>query len=154
MKVVSITGHKNTKKVWLAEKLAENSDVEYVTPYVGVKLPQKMTPEEFGHYHVVLPTVLEDMERDEEVLYSVRLNGRKYVYFKFQMTADYNVVILDDYGVLSFRERWDGDLYSIFVIGKTFEPSKRVEEFLTRHEFDEIFNVETDDINELEARIE
>ena len=152
-KIVAIVGHKHTKKDWLGYKLAENSDVNYIRPYVGLDLPKGVEPEEFGDYHIVLPQVLDDMVRSEEVLYSVEIEGRDYVYFKFQMNAPYNVLITDDYGVIALQDSWDGELYTIFVTSKNQKPSKRVGEYLTPSEFDEVFDVDVDDIDELEARI-
>ena len=93
------------------------------------------------------------MVRSEEVLYSVEIEGRDYVYFKFQMNAPYNVLITDDYGVIALQDNWDGELYTIFVTSKNQKPSKRVGEYLTPSEFDEVFDVDVDDIDELEARI-
>ena len=153
MKIVAIVGHKHTKKDWIATKLSENSDVEYIRPYVGIDLPQNAEPHELSEYHVVLPQVLEDMLRTEDVLYYVEINGRIYAYFKFQMKSAYNVLITDDYGVIALKDNWDGELYSIFVKSQNQEPSKRVGEFLTPSEFDEVFDVDSDDLDELEARI-
>ena len=52
MKIVTITGHKNTNKDFIAEKLAENSDVEFIQPYVDAELPKGVEPEEFGKYQL------------------------------------------------------------------------------------------------------
>lgn len=154
-KIVTLTGHKNSNKDWVAEKLAENSDVEFVYPYVGIELPNGIEPHIFMEgYHIVVPRVLEDMKRDEKILYSVEVNGREYVFFEFQMTAPYNVIIVDDYGVLSIKDNWDGELYTVFVKAKGQKPSERVGEFLTPSEFDEVFDADKDDIDELGARIE
>ena len=153
MKIVAIVGHKHTKKDYLATKLAENSDVEFIRPYVGIDLPNGIEPHEFGDYHIVLPQILEDMMRSEEVLYSVDINGRTYVYFKFQMIKAYNVLITDDYGVIALQDNWDGELYTIFVKSAKQEKSSRVGEYLTPSEFDEVFDIDVGDIDELEARI-
>lgn len=152
-KIVTITGHKHTKKDWIAKKLAENSDVQYVTPYVGIDLPTGIEPSELQENHVVVPSVLEDMLRDEKVLYRVIINKREYVFFEFQMTAPYNVIIVDDYGVISVKDNWDGEVYTIFLTSKNQKPSERVGEYLTPSEFDEVFDADTGNVDELEARI-
>ena len=152
-KIVAIVGHKHTKKDWIASKLAENSDVQNIRPYVGLELPKGVEPDEFGDYHIVLPQVHYDMLNTEDVLYNVEINSRNYTYFRFQMTAPYNVLITDDYGVMALKDNWDGELYTIYVTSKNQKPSKRVGEYLTPSEFDEVFDVDTGDIDELEARI-
>lgn len=152
MKIVTITGHKNTKKDYIASKLAENSDVEFIKPYVDVELPKGIEPEEFGEYHIVLPAVMDDMIRDEKVICITEIENRRYVFFDFQLTADYNILIVDDYGMMLIKEKYD-DVYSILLKSKNQRPSKRVLEFLTPTEFDEVFDVDNDDIDELEVRI-
>ena len=69
------------------------------------------------------------------------------------MTAPYNVLITDDCGVLALQDKWDGELYTIFVTSKNQEPSERIGKCLEISEFDEVFDVDTDDIDELEAKI-
>lgn len=150
---MTLTGHKNCKKDWIAIKLAENSDVNFVYPYVAMDLPNGIELANMEGYHIVVPSVFEDMKREEKLLYSVIVNKREYAFFDFQMTSPYNVVIVDDYGVIAIKDNWDGDVYSVFVKAKNQQPSKRVGEFLTLTEFDEVFDADNDDIDELEARI-
>ena len=151
-KIVTLTGHKNTKKDWIARKLAEKSDIQFVTPYVGIDLPNGIEPVEFENSHIVLPAVMEDMIRDENVLYRVIINKKVYAFFEFQMTAPINVIIVDDYGVISVKDNWDGDVYTVFLQAKNQKPSDRVGEYLTPTEFDEVFDADGGDIEELEAR--
>lgn len=153
-KIVTLTGHKDTRKDWIAGKLAENSDVNFVRPYVGMELPMGVEPSHWDEYHIVLPSILQDMIRSEKVLYRIIVDKKEYVFFEFQMTAPYNVVIVDDYGVIAIKDNWDGEVYTVFVKSKDQKPSKRVGEYLTPSEFDEIFDSDTGDIDELGARME
>ena len=134
-------------------KLAENSDVNFVRPYVGLELPNGVEPDYLMDYHIVVPSVLQDMVRDEKVLYRIIINKKEYVIFDFQMTASYNVVIVDDYGVISIKDNWDGDVYTVFVKSRNQKPSERVEVYMPQNYFDEVFDADNDDIDELGARI-
>ena len=63
------------------------------------------------------------------------------------------MVIVDDYGVVDIRDKWKGKLYTIRLVSDNEERSDRVGEYLYKHEFDLVFDVDHDDFNELEARI-
>lgn len=153
-KIVTLTGHKHTKKDYVAEKLAENSEVEFIKPYVDMELPKHIEPFEMEErFHIVLPAVMDDMLRDEKVLCKTEINGKRYVIFEFQMVKDYNVVIVDDYGLLQIRDNWDGEMFTIFVTSKNQKPSERVCEFLTPSEFDVRFSSDFDDFDELESML-
>jgi len=155
-KIVTLTGHKNCKKDIVASRLSENSDVEWIKPYVGINLPKGVEPIEMAdRFHIVLPQVLEDMIRQEKVLYKILINGKWYVFFEFQLTHDYNVMILDDLGVITLWDKdvWAGETYNIFVTSKQETPSERVGEYLNKTDFDEVFDADVGDIHELEVRI-
>ena len=153
-KIVTLTGHKHTKKDYVAKKLAENSEVEFIKPYVDMELPKHIEPFEMEErFHIVLPTVMDDMLRDEKVLCKTEINGKRYVIFEFQMVKDYNVIIVDDYGLLQVRDNWDGEMLTIFVTSKNQKPSERVCEFLTPSEFDVRFSSDFDDFDELESML-
>ena len=152
MKIVTITGHKHTKKDYVAMKLAENSDVEFIQPYVDVELPKGVEPDEFDGYHIVLPAVMDDMIRDEEVISITEINGRRYVFFEFQITADYIVVIVDDFGLKAIKDKYK-NVFTVLLKSKNQEPSERVLEFLKPSDFDVVFDVDTEDISDLEDKI-
>ena len=143
----------HTKKDWIATKLAENSDVNYIKPYMGLELPNGYEFSDLEDVHIVLPSVLEDMKREEKVLSLTTIEDKEYVFFDFQMLAQYNVIIVDDEGLKSLRENWDGNIFSIFVKSSNQKPSKRVGTIFAEHDFDMVFNVDLDDIDELEARL-
>jgi len=152
-KIVTITGHMNTDKVSIAQKLAKNSDVQFIKPYCGMDMPMGIEPHENEYLNFVLPPVLEDMKRDENVLFITEIKNREYVVFEFQMVSNYNVIVVDDEALKSLHENWDGEIYSIFVRSKNQKTSERVEKLFTPHGFDEIFDADEGDIDELEARI-
>ena len=153
-KIITITGHKNSKKDYVAESLAKNSEVVFVRPYTDKQIPLGEIAEVYGDYHYVLKATLDSMIETEKVISMITVNGNRYVYFEFQLTGTYNVLIVDDYGLLDLKDRWKGNVYSVLLYSVNQEQSKRVEEYLNRHEFDEVFDVDNDDIYELEARIE
>ena len=151
-KVITLTGYKNCGKYNLAMDLANNSDVAFIKPYTDREIPLDSIPEEFGDYHYVSKDTLDMMMEDDEVLSSTIIDGNRYVFFKFQLTASYNVLIADDYAVVDIRSNWK-NTYSIKVYGKNQRDSDRVGVYLYDHEFDEIFHYGSDDYDELEWRI-
>ena len=153
-KIVTITGHKHTKKGIIATKLAQNSDVEYVRPYTARDLPKGLPHSLEAEYNIVLPSVLDDMMKTEKVLSVTEINGHKYVYFEFQFVKPYSVVIADDYAVVSIKDNWEwGDVFTIRLVSDNEVQSDRVGEYLYKHEFDVVFDVDRDDIYELEHLI-
>ena len=151
-KVITLTGYKNCGKYNLAMDLANNSDVAFIKPYTDREIPLEEIPEEFGEFHYVSKDTLDLMMEEDEVLSSTLIDGNRYVFFKFQLTAPYNVLIADDYAVVDIRSNWKNTL-SIKVYGKNQEKSDRVGVYLYDHEFDEIFHYGSDDVDELEWRI-
>lgn len=152
-KIVTITGHKNTKKDFIAEKLAMNDDIEFVHPYTARELPQGIEPADMGEYHIVLPTVLDKMIEEENVLSITEINGHKYVYFEFQFKEPISVVIADDYAVIDIKKNWThfngGDVFTIRAVSDNEEQSDRVGEYLYKHEFDVVFDWNKDDFDVL-----
>ena len=151
-KVITLTGHKNCGKYNVAMDLAENSDVAFIKPYTDREIPLDDIPEEYGDFHYVSKDTLDLMIEDDEVLSSTMIDGNRYVFFKFQLTAQYNVLIADDYGVVDIKSNW-GDVYSVKVYSDKQIDSDRVGVYLYDHEFDEIFHYGLDDVDELEWRI-
>ena len=152
-KIVTLTGQIDSKRDWVARKLEKNSDVEYVFPYVGIDLPMSADLTAFHEYHVVLPQELEIMMRHERVLYSTTINDTMYVFFEFQMKEPFSVVVVDDDGVFQLRENWDGEIYSIYVKSKSQKDGGRSGKLMKPQDFDEIFDADIGDLDELEARI-
>lgn len=94
------------------------------------------------------------MIQNEELLSLTRVNSNRYAFFKNQLTASYNVLILDDYALVDVKDKWDGKIYTIKLKSKNQIESDRIGEYYYDHEFDEVFNTDDDDYDELESRIE
>ena len=145
MKIIAINGAKNTKKDVIALRLSNNSAVEYVRPYSSKKT---------AHFNWVEKDILKDMIDKEDVLCKTIIRGEIYVFFKFQFTEDYSVVIVDDYALVDLMSNWDDEIVTIRLKSKNAESSERFGSYLYDHEFDIVFNVDTDDYYDLEAMIE
>ena len=153
-KIVTLTGHKYVQKDLIAHKLSMQDDnIEWIRPYVGIDLPSELTIELESHFNVVLPRVLERMMAEEKVLYSETIDDRTYVYFEFQMVNDINVLVVKDEGVLAIKENWSGETYSVFLSSEKQEKSEGVEELMSIWDFDNAFDVDEDDIDDLVVSI-
>lgn len=145
-KIVTVTGHKNSKKEFVVADLVKDDErVQYVKPYTSRELPPNADEIYAEDYHYVLPTVMEDMVRDEDVLLDQTINNHRYVIFAFQMTAPVNVVFADDYGVIQIKDKWD-NLFTVKVHNQKEIHSERVGEYLFDHEFDCVFYSDKDDV--------
>lgn len=158
--VVTLTGHKHSGKDYVAERLAMNSAVKYIKPYTDKgnrHLRENEIPEEYGGYHFVTKEELDLMIQTEKVISITTIEHKgelhRYVFFESQLTAPYNVLIVDDYALVDFRSNWKGKLFTIRVKSKNQIESDRVGEYFYEHEFDEVFNYGIDDFDELEAKI-
>ena len=148
--IVSLTGHKNSGKVSVGLDLAKNSAVEFVKAYTD----RPSNDMWIDCYHFVSPEKLDALIEERDVLYKSMVDGHRYVFFKDQLTAPYNVLILDDYGVADLQGKYSNYFYSVKVVSKNQKDSDRVGVYLYNHEFDEVFDYDTDEIEDLEARIE
>lgn len=154
MKIVTLTGNKNTKKDYVASKLSENSDVHFIKPYTDAPLPIGEPSEKYGGYQFISKEELDWVIENEEVISLRKINGHRYVYTESQLQAGYNILVVDDYMLLDVRENYPiRDIYSIKLRSKNEKKSDRVDSYLFDHEFDEVFDVDSDDFDELEARI-
>ena len=150
MKIVSLTGV-GTGVNYVAEKLAENSDVVYLKPYTDK--PKLSSAENLMDYHQISKDEMDIMIQNESVLCMTKINGHRWVYFEFQLKEAYNILITDDYSLVDLRDNYGGDLYTVKVATEENLKSKRIGVYLYNHEFDEVFDYKTDDIDELGARI-
>ena len=148
--IISLTGHKHCGKLELGFKLAENTAIEFVKPYTD-KPDNDLWCD---CYHYVSVERLNELISEREVLYKTKIGKWRYVFFKDQLTAPYNVLILDDYGVAQLKPDYDKYMYTVKVCSVNEKPSKRVGVYLYDHEFDEVFEFDTDAVEELEWRIE
>lgn len=144
-KIVTLTGAKYSKKDIVALKLEKNSSVEFVRPYSTKKSID---------FNWVSKKALLKMLETEEVLLTQYLNGEVYCYFRKQFTADYCVVVVDDFSLIQLKKAWDGDIVTVKVLNDKSVKSDRVDVFLEDSDFDIIFDVNLDDIHMLEAQIE
>ena len=149
--IISLTGAKQSGKVDLGLRLAENSAVQFVKAYTDRKSNQLMWED---CYIFVSPEKLDELLIEREVLHITKIHGNRYVFFKDQLTASYNILIVDDYGVVDLREKYTNNLYSIKVISKNQKASNRVDVYLYNHEFDKVFDMDNDKVEELEWEIE
>lgn len=154
-RIISLTGHKHTYKDIIAFKLMNlNDDVVFVRPYTDWEVPSYEIPEEtVGDFNFVLPTTLDKMMEEEKVLSVRKIDGHRFVFFEFQLTGKYNVLIVDDYQLLDIKDNWDGELYSVFTVSQKQQKSDRVEEYLYKHNYDEIFEYGVGDFDMFERRL-
>ena len=150
MKIITLTGGKNTKKELLAYKLSKNSDVGYIKPYTDREVPFEMEESELDDYNYVSKDTLDKMIKEDEVLCETLVNENRYVFFKSQLRHSYNVMIVDDYALVELQKKWKKNIYSIKVKSNGEKPSNRINTHLYDYEFDKVYNVDTDDFDELE----
>lgn len=118
-KIITLTGAKNSPVDTVALKLSRNENVDYILPYTdNVHADYDMG------YHIVSKASLENMIETDYVLQVTRLNGHTYAHFKFQLVNDYNILIVDDYGLQQVEKNWNGKLSAVYVTGG--ETSDRV----------------------------
>ena len=146
-KIVTITGHLNSGKETVVNKLTENDGVEYVKPYTDREIPPNLVGDPFyeNMYNHILPSVMEDMLRDEKVLAQTIVNGHRYVYFEFQMVHPVNVLIADDYAVIDIQQNYD-NVYTVRVVSENETQVDRVGEYLFQHEFDFVLDYDNEPV--------
>lgn len=144
-KIIVLNGEKNTKKETIALRLANNSDVEYVVPYSTKDNP---------HFNYMRREDLLGKIKKDDPIMTTHLNGEIYVYFEEQFTADYCVVIADDFALIELLNCWNGDVITVRLVSDKSEKSERSNVYLYNHDFDIVFDVNNDDFNTLEAMIE
>lgn len=153
MKIITLTGAKNTNKELLAYKLSQNSDVGYIKPYTDREIPEDAEECDVNNYNYVSKDRLDEMIEEDEVLCKTLVNGDRFVFFKSQLEHSYNVMIVDDYTLVDLQSNWKKELYSIKVKSNGEKPSNRIGTYLYDHEFDTVYNTDSDDYDELEWRI-
>ena len=145
--IIAIVGHPYSGHITLAYKLSNNSAVSIVYPYTDC--PKTI----YEEYNQVTPDVLDDMLESKTILSNTVIDGYRFVFFKEQLKDAYNVLILDDYALADMRGKYDR-IYSIKCWSKCQGDSDRVGVYLFNHEFDEVYEYDNDDIDELICRIE
>lgn len=151
MRLVTISGAKNTKKDFVAFKLAQNSDCVWVHPYTDFEHPINIEDNERDDYaHLSKEKLTRKMEREVPLAVS-EVNGHRYVFFENQMTAGFCVIIADDRIVSYLKNNWGGELITIKCHSKNESYSER--NLLKDDDFDIVFDVDTGDYDELEELV-
>lgn len=148
--IISLTGAKHSGKLDLGMQLARNSAIKFIKAYTDRPSNDLWS----DCYYFVSSDKLDELIEKREVLHESKVGKWRYVFFVDQLTAPYNILILDDYGVVDVRSKYKKHLYSIKVVSANEKPSRRVGVYLYNHEFDEVFDIDEDSLEELEWRIE
>lgn len=151
-KVVTITGHKNCGKEFVVLDLIKNDGVEFVKPYTDRELPPNAEDIHIESFNYVLPTVMDDMLRDEEALFETTINGHRYAVFSFQMIHPVNIIFADDYEVVSAKEHYP-NVYTVRIVSENETQSDRVGEYLYQHEFDFVLDYDKEPVEILRDMI-
>ena len=149
MKLIVISGAKNSKKDLLASRLASNSDCIWIKPYSNKKVPINSDPvTEF----IRLNDKQLNRKLEQEVpLAETVVNGNRYIFFENQLNADYVVIIGDDRVVFNLKNNWKGEIVTVKCHSKSEEASSRF--LLSDEEFDIVFDYDIDDYDTFEAMI-
>lgn len=148
--IISLTGNKSSGKLELGLKLAENTAIGFVKPYTDRPSDDLW----IDCYNFVSSEKLDGLIEEREVLHQTKIGKWRYVFFTDQLVNPYNIMILDDYGVVDVNSKYKKNMYTIKVTSKHEKPSERVGVYLYDHEFDEVFEFDTGALEELEWRIE
>lgn len=145
MKIIAITGHKNSNKDLVAMRLASNSDVVYIRPYSDKKRPLNMESyEEDDYIHLNNSQLSYKMEREEPFLVK-EIDGVRYVFFMTQFRADFCAIIIDKTMLDYLKKNWDGEIVSIYCHdGRGCDDPKS---------YDIIYDWKNDDFDRLESDI-
>lgn len=146
LKLIVLSGAKNSKKTLVASKLAQNSDCIWIKPYCDCKFVDD------GLYIAMARTKLNRKMEREVPLAETVVAGKKYVFFENQLKGDFVVLIGDDRIVYNLKKNWDGHLITVKCHSKDEKPSPR--SLMDDKEFDIVFNYETDDFDSLVFEIE
>lgn len=144
MRLILINGAKNSKKEIVAMRLSKNSDCIWIKPYTDSKLLFDDNP------HLNKEQLSRKMEREVPLCETV-VNNHRYVFFENQLNAEYVVLIGDDRILDYLKNNYSGDMITVKVHSKDEEYSAR--NLLPDKWFDIVFNVDTDDIDELEELV-
>lgn len=147
MRLVTISGAKNTPKELVALELSKNSDCIWVNPYTDFDDPVNIEDMyQDGYTHLSSEKLSRKMER-EIPLVETEVNGHRYVFFENQMKSSFCVIIADDRIVSYLRNNWDGELVTVKLHCSKEKYSDRC--LLSDDEFDIVFNTDTGDYDEL-----
>ena len=149
MRLIALNGANNSRKEWVAWRLSDNSDCIWIKPYTD-KPRVYVDYEEDEMIHLNYPKLTYKMQR-EVPLAVTEVNNHRYVFFENQLNANYCVLIADDRVIEYLKNNWDGELITVKIHAYNEESSDRFQ--LKDDEFDIVFNVDNDDIDELEELV-
>ena len=145
MKLIIISGAKNSKKDLLAMILSNRSDCIWIKPYSNRKDPVNADPH--NDYISLNDRQLNDKIAKEVPLAETIINSNRFVFFENQLKKDYTIIIGDDNIVFGAKNNWKGEIITVRCHSKHEVESPR---FLFKDdEFDYVFNYGDDDIDEL-----
>lgn len=149
MRLIALNGAKNSRKEWVAQKLSDNSDCIWIKPFTD-KPQRKVDYADDEMIHLNYPKLTYKMQR-EVPLAVTEVNGHRYVFFENQLNANYCVLIADDSVIEYLEDEWDGELITVKIHSNDEVSSDRFK--LKDDNFDIVFNVDNDDIDELEELV-
>lgn len=149
MRLIALNGAKNSRKEWVAQKLSSNSDCIWIKPYTDKPRPY-MDYEDDDMIHLNNPKLSYKMER-EVPLAVTEVGNYRYVFFENQLKAGYCILIADDNVIEYLKMNWDGELITVRIHSNDEIYSER--SLLKDDEFDIVFNVDNDEIDELEELV-
>ena len=145
MKLIVISGARNSKKDLLAMRLSSSLDCVWIKPYSNRKVPINSDP--VTDFIPLNDNQLNDKLEREESLAETIAKGNRYIYFINQLKGDYSIITGDDSIMLSATHNWNGDITTIKCHSDKEMPSVRC--LMSDNEFDVTFHYEDDDFEEL-----
>ena len=98
MKIITISGHRNSAKVKLAENWDKNANVTLVNP-----VTTNMEREDFIR---LKPSTMKMKIEEEKPLVETCIGDDWYYYFESQLCNDWNIFILDDLCLHDLKENF------------------------------------------------
>ena len=149
MRLIALNGAKNTRKEWVASRLSDNSACIWIQPYTDRPSPHR-DYEDDELIHLDESKLSAKMERDTPLAIT-EVNSHRYVWFENQLKAGYCIIIADDDVIAYLDNKWDGELITVRIHSNDEIYSAR--SLLKDDDFDIVFNVDNDDIEELEELV-
>ena len=149
MRIIALNGAKNTRKEWVARKLESNSDCIWIHPWTDKPSPWR-DYEDDEMMHIDYANLDYKIEHDNPIAIT-EINNYRYVWFEYQLIAGYCILIADDNVIKYLKENWTDELITVKIHSNDEIYSARSQ--LKDDEFDIVFNVDNDDIEELEELV-
>ena len=145
MKLIVITGDKNSGKDYLASKLSENSDIKFIKPYSDKMSNHTTYDEVYDCSFIPINDKKLNVKMECEIpLFERVIGNNRYVVFQNQLNAEYALLILDKYTLDQVRRDYDFSIFSIYCTQGTCDNPQ---------DYDVVFNPRVDDIDFLEVKL-